>query len=202
MSTAATARSGCGELGVVFNMIETISILYRLMYSEMVTSLSSARDSRRRPTWGDLLLTFRHAGLTVRDIDRSLRFWVDGLGLEIVAEQDQRAAYLARVTGEPGAHTRQALLRFPGGEAQIELLQYVEPEGTPVVLRPRDPGGGHVAVTCSLLDPLVTRLLAHGGRPQGERVELDSGINRGAVAVYIRDPDDHIVEIVQPPCLH
>ncbi|MFJ7496115.1 VOC family protein [Streptomyces sp. NPDC097727] len=142
---------------------------------------------------------FRHCGLTVSDIGRSLEFWQDALGLELVARQSQDRGYIEVVTQESGAHVHQAHLRFPDSDDFIELLQYVSPYGEPKKLLPRDPGGGHVAVTCDDLPTLLARLEAAGGRRFSDPVELDRGINAGALVVYLRDPDEHIVELVQPP---
>ncbi|MFE7978844.1 VOC family protein [Streptomyces shenzhenensis] len=142
---------------------------------------------------------FRHCGLTVSDIDRSLEFWHDALGLELVARQSQERGYIETITQEPGAHVHQAHLRFPGSDDFIELLQYVTPRGEPRRPMPRDPGGGHVAVTCADLPTLLARLETAGGRRFADPVALDRGINAGALVVYLRDPDEHIVELVQPP---
>jgi catechol 2,3-dioxygenase-like lactoylglutathione lyase family enzyme len=144
-------------------------------------------------------LGFRHCGLTVSDIDRSLRFWHAALGLELVARQSQDRGYIEEITQEPGAHVHQAHLRFPGSDNFIELLQYVTPQGEPKKVLPSDPGGGHVAVTCDDLPALLARLEVAGGRRFADPVELDRGINAGALVVYLRDPDEHIVELVQPP---
>ena len=70
---------------------------------------------------------FRHVGLTVSDIDRSLAFWHDALGLELVARQSQERGYIEEVTREVDAHVLQAHLRFSGSDCFVELLQYVTP---------------------------------------------------------------------------
>lgn len=145
------------------------------------------------------LTTFRHVGLTVGDLERSLGFWRDAMGLILVTRQEAQGGYLEKITGEPGAHTLQAHLQFPGSDTFIELLQYVAPAGQQIQLRPRDPGGAHIAVTCRDVRDLLERLVEAGGVPFGHPVVLDHGVNRGAVAVYLRDPDQHIVELVQPP---
>lgn len=142
--------------------------------------------------------SFRHVGLTVGDIERSLGFWRDAMGLVLVARQEAQGGYLEKITGEPGAHTLQAHLQFPGSDAFVELLQYVAPAGQQIQLRPRDPGSAHIAVTCRDVGALLEKLVGAGGVPFGEPVVLDHGVNRGAVAVYLRDPDQHIVELVQP----
>jgi glyoxylase I family protein len=141
---------------------------------------------------------FRHVGLTVSDIDRSLAFWHDALGLELVARQSQERGYIEEVTREVDAHVLQAHLRFSGSDCFVELLQYVTPAGDLVKLFPRNPGGSHVAVTCADLVALLERLESAGGERFGDPVTVDRGINKGALVVYLRDPDQHIVELVQP----
>lgn len=141
---------------------------------------------------------FRHVGLTVAHLDRSLHFWADGLGLELVAKQEQDRGYIEAITQEHEAHVVQAHLRFPGSDDFIELLQYLRPASRRVKVRPPQPGGSHVAVTCQNLPGLLHRLEKHGGNRFSDPVTLDRGINTGAVVVYLRDPDQHIVELVQP----
>jgi hypothetical protein len=38
-----------------------------------------------------------------------------------------------------------------------------------------------------------------GGRPFTGPVAVDTGANRGGRALYVRDPDGHVVELFQPP---
>lgn len=146
----------------------------------------------------DAPVRFRHVGLTVDDLEASLRFWRDGLGLELVFTQEMRGGYMDAITLQDGVEVRQAHLRFPGSSAWVELLEYVSPPGREIVARPRDRGTGHLAVTCADLAETLARLCRHGGEPFGEPVRIDRGANRGALVVYLRDPDQHIVELVQP----
>lgn len=150
-------------------------------------------------SYSPALATFRHVGLTVGDIERSLGFWRDAMGLRLVARQEVNASYMEKITGERGAHALQAHLQFPGSDACVELLQYIAPAGRQVNHRPRDPGSAHVAISCRDITAVLERLVKAGGVPFGEPVTLDQGVNSGAVAVYVRDPDQHIVELVQPP---
>jgi catechol 2,3-dioxygenase-like lactoylglutathione lyase family enzyme len=145
------------------------------------------------------LIRFFHSGLTVADLERSVRFWRDGLGLVVDIEQERRGGYIEAVTKEPGAYVRQAHLQDPGSPARIELLQYVEPEGEPVRPRPRDPGTGHVAFVCADIDAVLRRVVEAGGVPFGDVIDVDAGAHKGARAVYVRDPDGHILELVQLP---
>jgi catechol 2,3-dioxygenase-like lactoylglutathione lyase family enzyme len=139
--------------------------------------------------------TLHHVGLTVSDLDASLRFWGDALGMQTVVRQERQGGYLEAIVREPGAHVLQAQLELPEGGARVELFQYVAPEGETVHARPRDVGFAHVAVRCTDLDDRLERLLAAGGEAFGDVIEVDAGVNAGARAVYVRDPDGHVLEL-------
>lgn len=66
-----------------------------------------------------------HTAIIVRDLDRSIYFYHDLLGLDLTQEPSDwmEGDDLARGTGVPGARLRNALLRI-GSEATLELLEY------------------------------------------------------------------------------
>ena len=136
-----------------------------------------------------------HTGLTVADLDRSLHFWRDAMGMEVLFQQEKAGGYLEAIVGEPGAHVRMAHLAFGGEGPRIELFQYLAPSGGSHRLRPADQGFVHICVACDDLDELLQRLIAAGGTPFSEPVEVDTGVNKGARDVYLRDPDGHVVEL-------
>lgn len=142
--------------------------------------------------------SIQHTGLTVSDLDRALRFWRDALGMEVVMEQEKQGGYLERIVAEPGAHVRMAHLAFPGDGTRIELFQYLAPAGDHVTLRPADVGFAHVCVLCEDLVPLLERLRVAGAEPLSDVVEVDTGANAGGRALYVRDPDGHVIELFQP----
>jgi catechol 2,3-dioxygenase-like lactoylglutathione lyase family enzyme len=143
--------------------------------------------------------TLAHTGLTVGDLDRSLAFWRDGLGMVEVISQEKRGGYLERIVREPGAHVRMVHLEFPGGGTRIELFQYLEPAGGRHAARPADVGFSHVCVACDDIEQVLERLVQAGGSPFGEVIEVDTGANAGGRGVYLRDPDGHVVELFTPP---
>jgi lactoylglutathione lyase len=144
-----------------------------------------------------------HAGLTVSDLDRSLAFYRDLLGLELVSQWDSAQPYLRRIVGFPEAELRIALLRLPRGRAgvsghHIELLEYRAPRGARGDARTCNPGNVHVSFAVEDLDAAYAELSARGVRFKSPPVEIDHGRNRGAKAVYLLDPDDITLEFVQP----
>jgi len=136
-----------------------------------------------------------HTGLTVSDLERSLHFWRDAMGMEVLFQQEKAGGYLEAIVGEPGAHVLMAHLAFGGEGPRIELFQYLAPGGGRHFSRPADQGFAHVCVACDDLGEWLERLIAAGGTPFSEPVEIDTGVNRGGRGVYLRDPDGHVVEL-------
>jgi catechol 2,3-dioxygenase-like lactoylglutathione lyase family enzyme len=140
-----------------------------------------------------------HTGLTVGDLEASLRFWRDGLGMREVMRQEKRGGYLEAIVREPGASVRMVHLELAEGGPRIELFEYLEPRGGRLFGRPADVGFSHVCISCDDVDALLERLVEAGGTPFSDPVEVDTGSNRGGRAVYLRDPDGHVVELFAPP---
>jgi len=145
------------------------------------------------------MTTLAHTGFTVRDLDRSLAFYRDVLGMEVVFEQEKRGGYLAEIVGYPDAHVRMAHLEFPGGGHRVELFEYVHPvpQGEPG--EPRDVGITHVCLAVDDIGAVFERVVAAGASSISEPVLVDTGANAGGRGVYVRDPDGIVVELFQPP---
>jgi catechol 2,3-dioxygenase-like lactoylglutathione lyase family enzyme len=144
-----------------------------------------------------------HTGLTVSDLERSIAFYRDLLGLELVTRWDSAQPYLRTVVGFPDAELRIALLRLPRGDGgasghHLELLEYRVPRGVRGDPRTCNPGNAHVAFMVEDLDSTYRELQAKGVRFKSAPVEITHGRNRGAKAVYLLDPDDITLEMVQP----
>lgn len=140
-----------------------------------------------------------HTGYTVSDLDRSLAFYRDLLGCEVVARQEKRGGYLAEIVGYPDAHVRMAHLRAPESGHIIELFEYLAPESEHPRLEPCNVGTAHMSFLVSDLNATYERLLAAGIEFYSPPVKIDTGINVGGLAVYLRDPDGITMELFQPP---
>ena len=148
----------------------------------------------------DDLVAIHHVGLHVRDVERSLAFYRDLLGLELLARREANADYVADIVGYPGAIIRMAWLRHPSGGPIVELLQYVKPAGTEVDTATPNPGTTHLAFTVRDIQPTVSRLQAAGVRFRTPApIAITAGPNRGGFGVYLVDPDGITLELLQPP---
>lgn len=142
---------------------------------------------------------FHHSGVTVSDMERSLRFYRDTLGLTVVADMEPEADYPARVTGFPGERFRIVYLRLPPHEHVLELIQYRTQAGERLPLATNRPGCVHVCFLVEDLPALHARLSRQGLPFVSPPVPITQGVNRGGYAVYLRDPDGVTVELLQPP---
>ena len=140
-----------------------------------------------------------HTGLTVSNIERSLAFWCDALGMQVVLQQDRQGGSFEQIVGEHGVDVRTAQLAFGDAGPRIELFEFRSPRGGRVALRTADVGFSHVCVACDDVDGLLERLVAAGGEAVSEPVDVDTGANAGGRGVYVRDPDGHVLELFTPP---
>lgn len=139
-----------------------------------------------------------HTSLTVSDLDRSVAFYRDLLGLEVVMEQEKEGGYLAAITGYPDARVRMAHLEAPDGH-RLELFQYLAPAGGKADVEPRNVGAPHVCFLVDDIQAAYERLREAGVEAVSPPVEVDTGANCGAFGLYLRDPDGITMELFQPP---
>lgn len=141
-------------------------------------------------------------GLHVTDIERSLDFYRDLLGMTIHIDsgwQDD-PGLLAR-SGTPGGAIRIVNLHAadaPAG-ASITLVQLRGLDRRPAQRRVfQDPGTAHLAFTVTDLDEMLARGQAAGLTPVGQPGEVTGGGPGRARVAFICDPDGFFVEFVQP----
>ena len=134
-----------------------------------------------------------HTGISVRDMDASLAFYRDLLGLELIFDSDvDDVPPLNAVVGMDEARGRVTWLR--AGDTMIELWQWNHPQGRPLPAdyRPADKGVTHYALEVDDVDELYERVVAAGFRANTK--PLDLGLHK---TTYIRGPDDEIIEILE-----
>lgn len=142
---------------------------------------------------------FFHGGITVRDMEVSLPFYRDGLGLEVAFDRILDADYLRTVLNTPLTNMRAVYLHIPGG-GFVELLEYRGVERLSGAARPSDPGSGHLCLYVEGIDELWERLAGMGySSRSGTPVDITAGPNQGARSIYLRDPDGYAVELFQRP---
>jgi catechol 2,3-dioxygenase-like lactoylglutathione lyase family enzyme len=154
------------------------------------------------PPTEPFVLQVHHGGITVSDMDASLRFYRDGLGLEVTLDAIRDAPYLHETLAVPFSTLRYVLLKVPGTDAGaiVELLQYQGAETMPAAARPSDPGSGHLCLQVRDAVALHAHLRDLGYRSRSpETVSITAGGNAGGRIVYVADPDGYWVELLERP---
>lgn len=142
-------------------------------------------------------------GITVGDLDRSVAFYTTVLGFErAAAEREEFGDELERRTGVFGARTRTATLRL--GAEEIELTQYLAPEGRPIPPDSRSNDGWfqHIAIAVSDVGRAYAVLREHRVRHASTGPQTLPAWNTsagGISAFYFKDPDGHVLEVIHFP---
>jgi catechol 2,3-dioxygenase-like lactoylglutathione lyase family enzyme len=142
-----------------------------------------------------------HVGLGVRDLERSVAFYHDVLGLsfEVAPTGWFEGPHLQRALGVDGpASLRIAIFRVGDGQTWLELLQYREPPSpTERALSQNAVGSAHVALFVEDILATMADLGARGVTFNSDANVIDDGPLAGWRWVYFRDPDGHTLELVE-----
>jgi catechol 2,3-dioxygenase-like lactoylglutathione lyase family enzyme len=136
-------------------------------------------------------------GLTVADLDESLRFWRDQLGFafEKPSEFTSEAAMLDLFGVKGNVAFRSVSGVVPGSTARIELLEFSGVSRRPFDLRVPDPGASGMAIRVAAIDALLPRLKAAGVRV----VSKDEALVEWSATlrnVFVKDPNGLNIELV------
>jgi len=138
-----------------------------------------------------------HVGFTVRSLERSIAFYRDTLGFELAFQWNPQATYIGELVGYPQVDLHGAILRLPGTDVCLELLEYRNVEQIPVDMANGNVGNGHIAFNVDDLLALYEKLVAMGIESVSPPVTPTIGPNKGGKAVYLIDPDGFRVELIQ-----
>jgi len=145
-----------------------------------------------------------HVSFTVSDIERSIAFYRDLLGFEMIHRQEQDNAYTRQLVGYPDAHLKVVQFAVPGqprglSSHDLELVEYVRPRGTRGDTNICNPGAAHLAIVVGDMREQYERLVAAGVDFVSSPNAITAGVNAGGYTCYFRDPDAIMLELVQPP---
>ena len=142
-----------------------------------------------------------HIGFTVTDLDRSVAFYQDVLGLTYQGEMLMEGPETAQLFQRPGCRARVAYLRAAQEQAPpVELIQFLD---EPCRVSPPSLFQTSISELCFSTDNIdqeYARLLAQGVRFLSEPQTFDStayGFGKSR-AIYFFDPDGNVLELIQP----
>jgi lactoylglutathione lyase len=139
-----------------------------------------------------------HFGIQVRDLERSLEFYRDELGLEVVDRWLVEGPLVEELLQMPGVSLTIALMRYPRTKQFIEITEYREVDWEPVDTNTANPGTCHIAFYVDDLDEVYERLVTKGYEALSPRpVPIEMGPLGGGKCVYMIDPDGIRIELLQ-----
>ena len=137
----------------------------------------------------------RHFGVVVRDMERSLAFYRDLLGMEIRNRKEEKGPYLDTLLAVKNGEILTVKLSSGTGSSLLELIEFVSPKD-PAPRRPEvnSVGPTHIALTVGDLGALSAILKKKGAPFLSEPIASPDGkVN----LVFCRDPDGNLVELVE-----
>ncbi|EXG82619.1 VOC family protein [Cryptosporangium arvum] len=144
-----------------------------------------------------------HIGVPVSDLDRSVRWYEDVLGIAangVTISADNAALGAVLEVENPAMR---AAFSLAGDNVLLELIQYDRPTPKPFTGRNCDVGMMHLCFEVDDLDAAVRDLKERGVHLNADPVVLAAGdgIHPGALAgtriLYLRDPDGIQLELFE-----
>ena len=170
--------------------------MFRFPLAALAVSAAALASAQTPTPAGDIvgLGNFSHI---VADLDKSVAFYHDVLGLDLAAPArpfDPNPAIM-KLGNTPGAQSRMVQLRVPGAPIGVEIIEYKDIDRTPAHPRFQDPGAANLTLRVRDLAPIMAKakqanvhILTAGGVP--------TALNNSHY-VFMQDPDGFVVEIAQ-----
>ena len=134
-----------------------------------------------------------HIGIGVFDLEASVRFYRDVVGMDIEYRAHHEGEKISRVVDVPDATLEICVLRK--GSVRLELIDYGKPEKKKVGYKDQStPGLIHIAMKVSDVDEVYRRMKAMG---YGFNSEPMVTRENGPKICYFRGPDNVVMELYE-----
>jgi catechol 2,3-dioxygenase-like lactoylglutathione lyase family enzyme len=136
-----------------------------------------------------------HSAIHTADVDRSLLFYRDGIGLQVLMDQEFDGDW-STLFGAPADRLRSVFLGDPSSPDAgiVELVAFDGADGDPTSPAPPRPGFFLLSFFVDV-DATLTRLAAAGFDAPARRIHVP-GPSGNVEMATVRDPDGVLVELV------
>ena len=140
-----------------------------------------------------------HTSVTVSDMDRSIAFYCDLIGLEEVERHRLEGETISKMAGKPDVVMQVVRLQAPDTPGiMLDLQQYIKPQGKLSDAQLGDVGHSHFCFGVPELMGTYSALKAKGVEFVSEPVSFD--LEWGMVkVVFFKDPDGFVLELMEHP---
>ena len=140
-----------------------------------------------------LVKGYRHTGIICKDLDKSLEFYRDFLGLEVIQDFWDDSDYMNKITGIQNANTHMIKLKAGDGTV-VELLDYITHPTDLIKQEIYNVGACHIAFQVYDVDEAYHNLSRKGVRFISEPVLSSEGF---AKVCFCFDPSNTRIELVE-----
>jgi catechol 2,3-dioxygenase-like lactoylglutathione lyase family enzyme len=150
----------------------------------------------------DKITAVTSIGMTVENMERSIKFYSDVLSFEKISDMEVRGEPYEKLVGIFGVRLRIVKMRI--GNEFIELTEYLTPKGKPIPMdsRSNDHWFQHIAIVVGDMDKAYQHLRNHNIKHVSTAPQTIPDWNKAAAGIrafYFRAPDDHNLEIIFYP---
>lgn len=145
-----------------------------------------------------MTISYVHTNIIAEDWKVLAQFYIDTFGCTpLYPERDMSGKWIDKLTRIPDVHIRGIHLALPGtNEKQtLEIFSYNNASGSHKAPEINQKGFAHIAFRVDNVKAMVDRVLANGGNYYGEITDAVIEDVGHLTAVYMRDPENNIVEI-------
>lgn len=137
-----------------------------------------------------------HINYVVSDMDQSLKFYKDLLGMEVTMDTEIDSPSLSKGTGLKDVKVRIVFLKTKHENLMLELFQYLNPVGENIGVKPPNTMPmGHIAFKVKDIKAHYDQLTAKGIDFMSEPQTIADGVS----FCYMRDPDGALIELIEFP---
>ena len=140
-----------------------------------------------------MIKEIRHIGIVVNNMENSLKFYRDLLGLKIIRDMDEHGNYIDNMLSLDNVQVRTVKMSADIGNTLIELL-YFKSHTDDEIRNFYTIGASHVALTVDNLDSLYKHLSANNIRFNAPPQKSPDGLVK---VTFCNDPDGTPVELVE-----
>jgi lactoylglutathione lyase len=141
-----------------------------------------------------LIASVGHTGVVVRNLERSIAFYRDLLGLDLQVVGEREGEYINTLVGLTGVSLRFAVLGTTPQPYALELLEYSSVDTSASPRYSNSIGCNHIQFFVHDIEAAYRDLSARGITFNSAPLLVPTGTKK---AVYLRDPDGTIVEFNQ-----
>ena len=144
-----------------------------------------------------MLKSFFHTGFVVEDLEQSVAFYTEVLGMRIAAQVERKGEFANQLLGFPDAHIKGVMVDKGEGH-QLELIQYFNPPSGPGGMARNDLGASHLAFFVEDIDSFYAETKGRGlqfNNPPASLADDHGHLQRKAL--YAQDPDGNWLEFVE-----